>query len=83
MIRDPRTGREWGTAAQLAARLGPDVTVGMIRRWRERKGLTTIEGCSPLDEAAAIEARVRLGGRGCKRGTRHAPRRLDATPAAA
>lgn len=83
MIRDPRTGREWGTAAQLAARLGPDITEGMIRRWRERKGLTTLDGYSPLDEAAAIEHAVRTSGRGCKRGTRHAPRRLDATPAAA
>jgi hypothetical protein len=70
-------GREWGTAHQLAAHLGDDITPAMIRRWRERKNLTTIAGYSPLDEAAAIERAVRTSGRGCKRGTRHAPRRLD------
>ncbi|WP_320069617.1 hypothetical protein [Micromonospora sp. RTGN7] len=63
-------GREWGTAVQLAERLGPDVTEAMVRRWRDRKGLTTVEGYSPLDEAAAIEATVRRSPRG-------RPRRLD------
>ncbi|MEU4590056.1 hypothetical protein [Micromonospora aurantiaca (nom. illeg.)] len=36
MIRDPHTGREWGTPAQLAARLGPDVTADRIRDWARR-----------------------------------------------
>lgn len=57
-------GRDWGTAPQLAAALGPDVTPAMIRRWRDRDHLTTIAGYSPLDEATAIEAQKRHGGRG-------------------
>lgn len=69
-------GREWGTPAQLAARLGPDVTPAMIRRWRDRKGLTTTAGLSPLDEAAAIERDTRTS-------TRGRPRRLDPAPVAA
>ncbi|TDC81890.1 hypothetical protein E1193_13380 [Micromonospora sp. KC606] len=63
-------GRHWGTDRELAAALGPDVTPAMIRRWRDRDGLTTIEGRSPLDEAATIEAAKR-------RSTRGRPRRLD------
>ncbi|MCZ7376533.1 hypothetical protein [Micromonospora sp. WMMC250] len=63
-------GRYWGTDRELAAALGPDITPAMIRRYRERDGLTTIEGRSPLDEAATIEARKR-------RSTRGRPRRLD------
>lgn len=79
MIRDPETGREWGTAAQLAARLGPDITPAMIRRWRERKGLTTRAGHSPLDEAQTIERDIRI--RPVRRGR---PRRVDVgLPAAA
>ncbi|NBE80327.1 hypothetical protein [Micromonospora rubida] len=63
-------GREWGTVEQLAERLGPDITPAMVRRWRDRKGLTTRAGYSPLDEAAAIEHAVRTSPRG-------RPRRLD------
>ncbi|GIJ10745.1 hypothetical protein ACFFMR_18945 [Micromonospora andamanensis] len=63
-------GREWGTPAELAAALGSDVTEGMIRRWRDRKGLTTVAGYSPLDETARIERDARLSGRG-------RPRRVD------
>lgn len=63
-------GREWGTPEQLAARLGPDVTAGMVRRWRDRKGLTVHAGLSPVDEAAAIELVTRRSARG-------RPRRLD------
>ncbi|MCX4474826.1 hypothetical protein OOK41_31695 [Micromonospora sp. NBC_01655] len=63
-------GREWGTAEQLAERLGPDVTVAMVRRWRDRKGLAVRAGYSPLDEAAAIEHATRTSARG-------RPRRLD------
>ncbi|ROT25876.1 helix-turn-helix domain-containing protein [Micromonospora sp. HM5-17] len=32
-------GEEYGTAAELAAVLGPDVTPATIRRWAERAGL--------------------------------------------
>lgn len=64
--------REWGTPAELAARLGPDITPAMIRRWRDRKHLTTVAGYSPLDEAAAIERNIRM--RPTRRGR---PRRLD------
>ena len=67
-------GREWGTAAEIAARLGPDITPAMVRRWHDRKGLTRTAGLYPLDEATAIEAATR-------RSTRGRPRRLD--PAAA
>lgn len=62
--------RYWGTDRELAAALGADVTPAMIRRWRDRDGLLTIEGRSPLDQAATIEADKR-------RSTRGRPRRLD------
>ncbi|MFI6266146.1 hypothetical protein [Micromonospora sp. NPDC051006] len=65
-----RDGTYWGTADQLAAALGPDVTVHMIRNWRRRDGLTTIAGYSPLDQAAEIEAAKRHA-------TRGRPRQLD------
>ncbi|MDG4799037.1 hypothetical protein [Micromonospora sp. WMMD980] len=76
MIRDPRTGREWGTAVELAARLtGEDiVTERMIVNWRGRDGLEcrhvgrTVY--SPLDQAATIEAAKRRSPRG-------RPRQLD------
>ncbi|MEV4416133.1 hypothetical protein [Catellatospora sp. NPDC049609] len=72
-------GKQWGTAAQIAAALGPDVTAAMVRRWAERDGLRSVRSVDglgrrevrfPLDEAAAIEARKRRGGRG-------RPRQLD------
>ena len=73
-------GRLYGTAPQLAAALGPDITPAMIRRWRERDGLTTIRAghntYSPLDEATTIEAAKYLSGRG-------RPRRLDEAAVAA
>ncbi|WBB73250.1 hypothetical protein O7602_26790 [Micromonospora sp. WMMD1128] len=88
MIRDPRTGREWGTAAQLAARLGPDITVAMIRNWAnpkreanplsrryDRRGVYY-----PLDEAAAMESAKRKSKEETGKGR---PRQLDATLAAA
>jgi hypothetical protein len=68
-------GREYGTAAQVAAALGGDVTEGMVRNWARRDGLTsTTVGRTvyyPLDQAAAIERDKRCTPRG-------RPRRLDA-----
>ncbi|SCL16399.1 hypothetical protein GA0074692_0020 [Micromonospora pallida] len=63
----PYAGRQWGTAQQLVHRLGVDITTAMVRRWRDRDGLTTQRGYSPLDEAARIEADKRTGGRGRRR----------------
>lgn len=61
-------GFEWGTAAEIAARLGDDVTEDMIYRWRDRDGLTVIKvrrtAYSPLAEAARIEAKKDASGRG-------------------
>lgn len=68
-------GREYGTAAEIAARLGPDVTVAMIRNWAARDDLGGHRAGRtvyyPLDQAAAIEAAKRTTGRG-------RPRQLDA-----
>ncbi|MEU7771240.1 hypothetical protein AB0C44_07930 [Micromonospora taraxaci] len=69
-------GREYGTAAELAHRLGGDVTERMIVNWRRRDGLEchhvgrTVY--SPLDQAATIEAAKRHAARG-------RPRQLDQT----
>ncbi|MFI7072065.1 hypothetical protein [Micromonospora sediminicola] len=71
-------GRHYGTAAQIAATLGPDITVDMIRKWadphRETQPLTRIRAGHnvyyPLDEAQTKEAEKYLSGRG-------RPRRLD------
>jgi hypothetical protein len=69
-------GREYGTAAQIAERLGGDVTEDMVNNWRQRDGLErhrvgrTVY--SPLDQAATIEADKRHAGRG-------RPRQLDDT----
>lgn len=68
-------GRQYGTATQIAAALGPDITVAMIRNWanpdREATPLTRIRaGHSvyyPLDEAQTKEAEKYLSGRGRKR----------------
>ncbi|WP_420123193.1 hypothetical protein [Nakamurella sp.] len=68
-------GQEYGTAQQIAARLGGDVTVAMVRNWAARDGLESIRvGRTvyyPLDQAATIERDKRVGGRG-------RPRQLDA-----
>jgi hypothetical protein len=73
-------GCEWGTAAELAARLGPDVTEAMIRRWRDRDSLATARVgrtvYSPLDQAAELERDKRVAGHG-------RPRSLDTVPVAA
>ncbi|RKN38463.1 hypothetical protein [Micromonospora endolithica] len=76
MIRDSATGRDWGTAAEIAARLGPDVTDRMVINWRRRDGLTVHRVgravYSPLDQAAAIEAAKRRSTRGRRRQLAHA-----------
>lgn len=68
-------GREYGTAEQIAARLGGDVTVAMVRNWAQRDGLARHRvGRTvyyPLDQAATIERDKRTSGRG-------RARRLDA-----
>lgn len=73
-------GAEWGTAAELAERLGPDVSAAMVRRWRDRDGLDTQrigrKVLSPLGQAARIERDKRVSGTG-------RPRRLDTQAAAA
>ena len=71
--------RQWGTAAEIAEALGPDVTATTVRWWARNDGLTAIRHRDdagrprvryPLDEAAAIEAAKRMSGRG-------RPRRVD------
>lgn len=72
-------GRRWGTAAQVAAALGPDIKPGTVHKWGRRDGLSRYrtrdengrpQVLYPFDEAAAIEAVKRLGGFG-------RPRELD------
>ena len=64
-------GREYGTAAQIAKRLGGDVTAAMVRRWRDRDDLETIRAgtlvYSPFDQAAQIERDKRVSTRGRRR----------------
>lgn len=68
MIRHPETGCRYGTAAEIAATLGPDVTVAMVRNWSQRDGLDRHQVGQTvyyaLDQAAEIERRKRLSGRG-------------------
>lgn len=70
-------GREWGTAAEIATRLGADITPAMVYRWRDRDGLTVHHvgrnAYSPLDQSATIERDKRHNPRG-------RPRRVDARP---
>ncbi len=55
--------REYGTAAEIADALGPDVTTAMVRRWADRDGLPAYHEPGRgrgtvrylLDRAAAIE----------------------------
>lgn len=65
--------RRWGTAAEIAAALGPDVTATTVRWWARHDGLTAVRSRDgsrrpqvhyPLDEAARIEAAKRSSGRG-------------------
>lgn len=52
-------GVEYGTAAEVAGELGPDVTPAMVRRWADRDGLPPLRvGRSvfyPFARAAEIE----------------------------
>ncbi|MFG2059680.1 hypothetical protein ACGFI9_37280 [Micromonospora sp. NPDC048930] len=76
---DPRYyGREYGTVQQLVHRLGADVTVGMVRQWRKRKGLGNHDGLSFLDEAQTIEGDIRR-----RKDRRGRPRRVDVGAAVA
>ncbi|GAB3817717.1 hypothetical protein [Micromonospora zhanjiangensis] len=69
-------GREYGTADQIAAALGTDVTPAMVRNWSQRDGLARHRDGRTvyydLDQAATIERDKRVSGRG-------RARRLDAT----
>lgn len=66
-------GVEYGRAHEIAARLGPDVTVAMVRNWARRDGLTSIRVTGHvyyrLDQAARIEAAKRRTTRGRPRPT--------------
>lgn len=65
-------GVEYGTADELAAVLGPDVTPDLIRSWARNAGLHRhhVPGRGrgttyyPAEEAAQIEARKRSSRRG-------------------
>lgn len=78
-------GRTYGTAAEIAEALGPDITPAAVRKWATRDGLprTRMRDANgrpevryPLAEAAIIERDKRLSTRGRKR-------KLDAAPATA
>jgi hypothetical protein len=73
-------GVEYGTADEIAIRLGGDVTTDMVRKWAARRLLPRVTvGRTvylPYAEAATVERDVRLGGRG-------RPRRVDAALASA
>ncbi len=69
-------GRDWGTAAEIAAHLGNGVTDKAVRRWYEDGAITGIRMADqhgrpqvrhPLDEAIQVEARKRLGARSRRR----------------
>jgi hypothetical protein len=72
MITNPLTGEEWGTAFEIAAALGADITPKMIRNWATRDGLPTARMPGPghgtvvypLPAAQEIEQRKRRSGRG-------------------
>lgn len=65
-------GAEWGRAHEIAARLGPDITAAMVRRWADRgrvvrhqlpgQGRGTV--WYRLDQAAAAERDARRSRRG-------------------
>ncbi|MFC6017787.1 hypothetical protein ACFP2T_16420 [Plantactinospora solaniradicis] len=61
-------GQRYGTAAELATALGPDVTEAMLRNWSQRDGLARYRVGRTvyylLDQAAEIERSKRVSGRG-------------------
>jgi hypothetical protein len=72
-------GIRWGTAAEIAAQLGHGVTAAAVRRWSERDGLSRArlvdergrpQVCYPLHEAALIDMKKRVNGKGRKRNCR-------------
>jgi hypothetical protein len=50
VIRDPETGREWGTAADIARRLG--VTRNLIYQWAARSAANSPAATNPAEDAA-------------------------------
>lgn len=69
-------GEDWGTAAQIAARLQHGVTHSMVRGWARHYGLPQariVDGegrprvIYPVKEAAQIDLRMRNAGIGTKR----------------
>lgn len=73
-------GQQYGTAEQIAATLGDDISVHMIRNWSQRDGLARYRVGRTvyydLAQAATIERDKRLAERG-------RPRQLDITLVAA
>ncbi|MFE9957439.1 hypothetical protein [Micromonospora sp. NPDC005299] len=86
-------GREYGTAAEIAARLGPDITPAKVRDWATR-------ATNPDDRLHGLLDRHHVPGRGrgttyyrldqaatvehiTRTSTRGQKRQLDSTPAAA
>lgn len=73
-------GHQYGTATQIAARLGADITPQRVRDWARRGLLDSHRAHGRtwhrLDQAAAAELRTR-------RSTRGRPRSLDMDSAAA
>ncbi|GIE29984.1 hypothetical protein Ait01nite_030290 [Actinoplanes italicus] len=80
MITNPVTGEEWGTAFEIAAALGADITPKMIRNWATRDGLPAARLTGPgrgavyypLPAAEEIEQRKRSSRRGRPRTVRAA-----------
>jgi hypothetical protein len=68
-------GAEYGRAHEIAARLGPDITTAMIRRWADRghldrRKLPDGSVWFRVDQAADAEAAARRSGRGRPRSGR-------------
>lgn len=71
MITGP-DGAEWGTAGEIASRLGVGVTTAMVRWWVRDRGLHAARVGRrtiyySLTEVSAVERETRVGGRGRRR----------------
>lgn len=75
MITDP-DGTEWGTAAEIATRLGGGVTHARVRQWARYDGLRQAQMTDdngrrqvryPYLDAAEIDRKKRQSGRGRRR----------------